>query len=327
VKKKDGRPPRSLAAWRALQAQAELEVRFPAVTVLIDTIAGNADPDHVKLALANAIDSVKAARGRSRETLATSASATDRQLHAAAEVERFVQDRHTLEQLAAVVTAELKIATADLAGAESRLRHAMLQSDPVDGYEHTLVKKLRAAGVTDRLAREINADHIVRIKDALDGALSVSAPKPRSARQKAEVVLAWAADNPWTSVMAKTENYRFDQRPMTPGAVDVAAMRQCGLPPHTDMAAFGDPHLVGQFEAASDARAKARTCWDVCKKWIADNIVEDIHSQGVALMRQRAWTFLFGIHHGFAHEIAKFDRVTFPSPSTPDEYVVAHRRS
>ncbi|MCE7797361.1 hypothetical protein LWE61_12425 [Sphingobium sufflavum] len=326
TKKKDGRPPRCLSAWRTLQAQGELVARFPAVTMLIDTLAGNFDADHVDTALANAIDSVKAAGGRSREALAACASVEERQLHAAAEVERIAQDRHALAKLAATVSAELDSATADLADAEIRLRRAMLEGNPADRYERDLVRKLRAAGVTDRLAREFNPAHVTRIKEALDGAPAPRAPRPRPMRRKADVALAWSADNRWGSVLeAAAEHYRFDRRPITSGAVDVNALRQCGLPPDTDLAAFGDPHLIGRFEAAPDARARARACWDICAKWIAENIVDDVGS-GVAIMRERAWTFLFGVQHGFAHQIKKLDRVTFPSPWTLNEYVVAQPR-
>lgn len=326
MKKKDGRPPRSLSAWRALQAQGELEARFPKVAMLIDTLAGNVDPDHVKIALTSAIKSVKAARSRSREELASNASIEQRQLHAAAEVERISQDCRALKKLAATVTAELDSATADLAHAETLLRSIMLKGGSVDGYERTITNKLRAAGLTERLAREINADHVLRLKEALDGAPVADTAKTRPMRQKAEVALAWTANNPWAAALAKAEHYRFDRRPMTSGAVDITALLQCGLPPHTDLAAFGDPHLIGQFEAAPDARAKARTCWKVCAKWIADNIVDDLSSSGVAVMRQQAWTFLFGVQHDFAHEIRTLHRVRFPSPWEPDKYVVAQLR-
>ena len=326
MKKKDGRPPRSLSAWRALQAQGELEVRFPEVAMLIDTLAGNVDPDHVEAALADAIGSLKVARGRSRERLSATASVEERQLHAAADVERLAQDRHALEMLTAAVTAEFRSATADLADAETRLRRIMLESDPVDRYERIIARKLRAAGVTDRIARQINAGHVTRIKEALDGAPAVSAPRSRPARRNAEVALVWTADNPWAAVLAKAGHYRFDRRPMTTGAADVIALRQCGLPPDADLTTFGDPHLVGRFEAASDARARARTCWDVCEKWIADTIVADIGSSGIAVMRERAWTFLFGVRYDFAHEIRKLDRVMFPSPWASDEYVIAQLR-
>lgn len=326
MKKKDGRPPRSLSAWRALQARGELEARFPKVALLVDTLAGNVDTDHVATALAEAIDSLKTARSRSREGLSATASVDERRLNAAADVERLAQDRHALKQLAAAAEAELASATADLADAETRLRSAIFERDPVDRYERVIANKLRAAGVTDKVAREINAGQVLRIKEALGGAPLSSAPRPRPARRKAEAALAWTADNPWLSVLASVEHYRLDRRPMTSGAVDVAALRQCGLPPDTDLATFGDPHMVGRFEAATDARAKARTCWDVCAKWIADNIVDDVGANGVAVMRERAWTFLFGVRHGFAHEIRKFDRVMFPSPWGPNEYVVAQLR-
>lgn len=326
MKDKDGRPPRSLSAWRSLQARGELETRFPEVAMLIDTLAGNVDPDHVETALDNAVASLRIARARSRERLSTTASIDERQLHAAADVERIAQDRHALEKLAAAVKAELDVATADLAEAETRLRSAMLQHDPIDRSERVIAKKLRAAGVTDKVARAINADHVIRMKEALDGAPSADAPKSRPARRKAEVALAWTADNPWVAILATAEHYRLDRRPMTSGAVDVSSLRECGLPPHADLTAFGDPHLVGRFDAAPNARAKARTCWSVCEKWIADNIAEAVHSGSVAVMRERAWTFLFGVQHGFAHEIRKLDRVTFPSPWAPNEYVVAQLR-
>lgn len=326
MKKKDGRPPRSLSAWRALQARGELEARFPEVALLVDTLAGNVDPDHVATALDEAIDSLKTARSRSREGLSATASVDERRLHAAADVERLAQDRHALERLAAAVKAELDGATAELADAETRLRRVMLERDPVDRHELAIARKLRAAGLTDRVAREINADHVTRIKEAVDGAPAVGASHPRPARRKAEVALAWTADNPWASMSKTIEHYRIDRRPMTTGAVDVAALRQCGLPPGTDLTVFGDPHLVGQFEAAPDARAKARTCWDICEKWIADNILDDVGSSHVAIMRERAWTFLFGVRYGFAHEIRKLDRVMFPSPWARDEYVVAQLR-
>lgn len=326
MKKKDGRPPRSLSAWRALQARGELDTRFPEVSMLIDTLAGNVDSDHVETALAEAIASLKVARGRSRETLPATASTEERQLHAAADVERIAQDCHTLKKLAVAVEAELSAATADLAYAETRLRSALIARDPINRYEQVIAKKLRAAGITDKVAREINASHVLRIKDALEGAPLSGAPTPRPTRRKAEVVLAWAIANPWASVLASVEHYRLDRRPTTSCAVDVAALRQCGLPPDTDLATFGDPHLVGRFEAATDARAKARTCWDVCAKWIADNIIDDVDAAGAAAMRERAWTFLFGVRHGFAHEIRKFDRVMFPSPWGFNEYVVAQLR-
>lgn len=326
MKKKDGRPPRSLSAWRALQARGELEARFPDVAMLIDTLVENVDPDHVETALADAIGSLKTARGRSRESLPVPASVDERRLHAAADVERLAQDRHALERLAVAVKAELDGVTADLADAEARFRHAMLERDPVDRHELAIARKLRAAGLTDRVAREFNADQVTRMKTALEGGPVVDTCAPRPARRKAEVALAWTADNAWASMSTTIEHYRLDRRPMTTGAVDIAALRRCGLPPDTDLAAFGAPHLVGRFEAAPDARAKARTCWDICEKWIADNIVDDVGFGGVAIMRERAWTFLFGVRYGFAHEIRKLDRVMFPSPWGSNEYVVAQLR-
>ncbi|EQB15036.1 hypothetical protein L288_00465 [Sphingobium quisquiliarum P25] len=326
MKKKSGRPPRSLSAWRALQAQGELEARFPEVAMLIDTLAGNVDPDHVKIALSGAIKSVKAARSRSHEELPTNASIEQRQLHAAAEVERIAQDCCVLKKLAAAVMAELDSATADLAHAETLLTSIMLKGGSVDGYERTIANKLRAAGLTERLARESNAGHVLRIKEALDGAPVADTAQAHPMRQKAEVALAWTANNPWIAVLAKAEHYRFDRRPMTSGAVDVTALLQCGLPPHTDLAMFGDPHLVGCFEAAPDALTTARTCWEVCAKWVYDNIVDDLSSSGVANLRRRAWTLLFGVQYDFAHEIEELHRVNLPSPWKPNEYVVAQLR-
>ena len=322
MKKKDGRPPRSIAAWRSLHARRELE-RFPEVLALIEALEQDIDPAHIEVAVANALVSLKVSRRRGRGSLLGNATVEQRQLHAADEVERLSQDRHALALLAAAVNAELQTATSELERAETVLRTVVYEREPVDRYERDVALKLRAAGLTIKAARTMNAAQVIRIRDAMDGVDEdgFALPQP-SPRLQAKAVLVWRHDNPWSTMSKEVEGYRLKQHPMTE-TVDAAVLREAGLPPAAYLKEFGDPFLMGAFDAAIDANAKARASWDICAKWIADNIIEDFGSQDVATLRERAWTFLFGIKYGFAHKVSSLARVRFVSPWQPDHFVEA----
>lgn len=327
MKERDGRPPRSLAAWRALEAREELEARFPAVAALVDMLAvQNVDPGQVDAALADALVDVAAARSRTREELSEKPSVAERQLHWAAEVERLSQDREALAALDAAAAAELKTVSAQLAMAEVQLRRAVLEGDQVNGFERALVGKLRAAGVTDIHARTMGVDQVILVRDFINGTLpSNFRGRFRLAREKEKVALAWSADNPWIELLAETPTFRLTDHAMPAISADNRGIRKCGLPPFSNLDEFGYDPLFHRFEAANNPRLQRKTCWDICEKWIAQHIIEHPAAANVAVTREEAWSFLFGIRYGFAHELEGFDGVRLPSPWSPDRYVIANR--
>ena len=241
MKERDGRPPRSLAAWRALEAREELEARFPAVASLVDMLAvQNVDPGQVDTALAEALANVAAARSRTREELSEKPSAAERQLHWAAEVERLSQDREALAALDAAAAAELKTVSAQLAKAEMQLRRAVLDGDQVNGFERALVGKLRAAGVTDIHARTMGVDQVNLVRDFINGTLPSNFRGPfQLARKKEEDALAWSADNPWITLLTDTPGFRLKPYPMPLSSADKHGLRRCGLPPFGNLEEFG----------------------------------------------------------------------------------------
>ena len=327
MKERDGRPPRSLAAWRALEAREELEARFPAVVALVDMLAArNVDPRHVEAALGEALADITTGRNRSRRDLPKNPSAAERQLHAAAEVERLSQDRQALATLDAAITAELKMVSLQLEEAERQLRLAVLAGDPADRFERALVGKLRAAGVTDIHARTMGVDQVNLVRDFINDTLpSQFRGRFQFAREKEEDALAWNADNPWIKLLADTPGFRLKPYPMPPSSADKYGLRRCGLPPFGTLKEFGYEPLFRRFEAANTPRLQRKTCWDVCEKWIAQHIIGHPGPENVAATREDAWSFLFGVRYGFAHEVEGFDGVPFPSPWSPDEYLIANR--
>lgn len=327
MRERDGRPPRSLAAWRAIEAREELEARFPSVVALIDMLAvQNVDPGHVDAALAEALAAVTEGRNRTREELPKDPSAAQRQLHAAAEVERLSQDHQALAALDTAVAAELKAVSSQLAKAEVQLRRSVLEGDPADRFERVLVGKLRAAGVTDVHARTMGVDQVTLIRDFINGSLpSNFRGRFKLARKKEEVALVWRVDNGWIKLLDDTPHFRFNRHPMPVPSADTRGLRRCGLPPFSNLEEFGYEPLFRRFEAANTPGLQRKACWDVCEKWIAQHIIEHPSPENVAATRERAWTFLFGVRYGFAHEVKDFDSIPFPSPSSPDEYVVANR--
>jgi hypothetical protein len=327
MKERDGRPLRSLAAWRAIEAREELEARFPSVVALIDMLAvQNVDPRHVDAALAEALAEVTAGRNRTRGELLEKSSAAERQLHAAAAVERLSQDHQALAALDAAVAAELKAVSSQLAKAEMQLRRAVLEGDPVNRFERALVGKLRAAGVTDIHARTMGVDQVNLVRDFINGTLpSNFRGQFQLARQNEEVALAWSADNPWIELLADTPGFRLNRHTMPVPSADIRGLRRCGLPPFRNLEESGYEPLFRRFEAANTPRLQRKACWDVCEKWIAQHIIEHPGPENVAVTREEAWSFLFGVRYGFAHEVEGFDGVPFPSPWSPDEYIVATR--
>lgn len=165
---------------------------------------------------------------------------------------------------------------------------------------------------------------IILIRDFLSGDLPAATRAPyRLSRERAEVALAWKPDNPWAAILDDETQFRFKRNPMATALADRDQLQRCGLPPFSDLEEFGYPSLFHRFEAAKGAGSKAKTCWDLCAKWIADNIVHDPSSHNVVIMRERAWSLLFGIRYGFAHEVKTLARVRLPSPWSPQEYVLA----
>lgn len=323
---KFGRPPSSLTAWRTLHAREELEARFPAVVRLLDMLAlQNVDPEHVRAAIAEALANVTAGLNRTREDLPDKASAAERQLHAAAEVERLAQDRETLAALNISVDAALKTTALELAKAETHLCQVMLEREPVNLYERAFVEKLRAAGLTDKHARTTSPEQILRIQEIFSSDVSVSPTQsPRPSRKRVEVALAWRPNNAWCNLSRNPRHYRLLERDITKR--DMPLFRQCGLPPFADLAQFGYPELFGAFEATKMPRDMAKACWRICRKWVGDHIVDDIESQNVSKMREWAWSFLFGVKYGFAHEVGTLKSGQLPSPWNSDKYVWAERR-
>lgn len=327
MKERDGRPPRSLAAWRAIEAREELDARFPSVSALVDMLAvQNVDPGHVDAALAEALAEVTAGRNRTRGELPEKSAAAERQLHWAAEVERLLQDRQALAALDAAIAAELATVSSQLAEAEVQLRRAVLEGDPVNRFEQALVGKLRAAGVTDIHARTMGVDQVNLVSDFINGTLpSNFRGRFKLAREKEEVALAWRADNAWIKLLDNTADFRLNYHPMPVPSADTRGLRRCGLPPFSNLEEFGYEPLFRRFEAANTPGLQRKACWDLCEKWIAQHIIEHPSPENVAATRERAWTFLFGVRYGFAYEVKDFDSVPVPSPSSPDEYVVANR--
>lgn len=322
MKEKDGRPPRSLEAWRSLHAMDELERRFPEVIAFIEVLGTqNVDPKHVNATLNHALDGVKAGHNRTRENLPDKPTLAERWLHAASEVERLNQDREALAALAATVNAELAAVSALLATAETRLCEVALQREPIDQHVQAVVKKLVAAGLTAKTSRGIGAGQVSQIKAILNADEPASSPTPtKFHRQTAEVALAWKADNPWTTILRDVPGYRIKPRP----DADIAVVRRCGLPPVSDLEDFGYPALFGAFEAATDPNAKDRACRRLCAKWVADHIASDFGPK-VDDMRQRVWAFLFGVRYGYARDVNELARVAPPSPWKKDEQLLAER--
>lgn len=327
MKERDGRPPRSLAAWRALEAHEELEARFPAVVALADMFATrNVDPENIAAALAEALAEVTKGRNRTRSELPRKPSAAERQLYAATEVERLSQDRQALVALNAAITAKLKMVSLQLKEAKEELHLAALADDPADRFERELVGKLRAAGVTDIHARTMGVDQVCLVRDFINGTLpSRFRGRFQLAREREEDALAWSADNPWTKLLADTPGFRLKSYPMPPSTADQHGLRRCGLPPFGSLEEFGYEPLFRRFEAANTPRFQRKTCWDVCEKWIAQHIIEHPGPDEVAATREEAWSFLFGVRYGFAYEVVGFDGVPLPSPWSPDEYLIANR--
>lgn len=324
---KEGRPPASIAAWRSLHARDRIERRYPSVAALIDMLAME------RVDLATVISAVEAAktelregRYREHEDLLPNASLDEQRLHTAGEFERLSQDRWALADLGTTIANELAAIQAKLDDSERRLLRLSLEREPVDGYIHTARPKLAAAGLTATTARSIGPDRIMAIRTALSPNTPVKTPPPAPVtRRKAEDALAWRLDNPWGTFLSGVKGYDFRPQPTGSGGTDVASLRRCGLPPHLDLADFGYPFLMGAVGSAKEPVALQKACWAVCSRWINDHITDTLGSN-IEVMRERAWSFLFGLRYGYADAFDRYNRVNLPSPWQKDEQIIAFRR-
>ena len=325
---KEGRPPARIAAWRSLHARDAMERRYPAVVALIDMLAlENVDVAVVTAAVEQAKAQLHEGRHRHRGELSANVTLDERRLHTAEEIERLAEDQRALSDVKAVIDAELATVQAELDAAEARLLRQSLEREPVDGYVHAVRPKLAAAGLNALVARTLNADRINAIRDALAGQPPAK-PKPSRPviRRRAEDALAWTPDNPWAEFLTTVKDYDFRPQPRGGGGIDVASLRRCGLPPHLDLGAFGYPYLMGAVGSAKEPAAMEKACWHVCREWLNDNIAGSMEPS-IEAMRQRAWSFLFGLDHGYAGKLERYRRVNLPSPWKKDEQIIATRRS
>ena len=145
-------------------------------------------------------------------------------------------------------------------------------------------------------------------------------------RRRAEEALAWTPDNPWAEFLKSVKDYDFRPQPRGGGGIDVASLRRCGLPPHLDLGAFGYPYLMGAVGSAKEPAAMEKACWNVCREWLNDNVAGSM-KPSIEVMRQRAWSLLFGLRHGYAAKLERYSRVILPSPWKKDEQINAVRRT
>lgn len=324
---KEGRPPASIAAWRSLHARDKIERRYPAVAGLIDILAlQNVDMGAVTSAVEEAKAELRQGRYRQQDDLLPTATLDERRLHTAGQIERLAQDQRALSDLSTAIDAELATVQAMLDDADRRLLRESLEREPVDAYFYTARPKLAAAGLTASMARRMGPDRIT----ALRAVMSADTPMKRAqakpvTRRKAEDVLVWRPDNPWMTFLSDVKGYDFRSQPAGSGGTDVASLRRCGLPPYLDLADFGYPFLMGAVVSAKEPAALEKACWAVCREWISDNIADTMGSN-IEVMRERAWSFLFGLRYGYADAFDRYSRVNVPSPWKKDEQIVVVRR-
>ena len=329
AKSKDGRPPRSISAWRSLHARNEMEQHFPALVRLIDALAvGNPDGDTIAQMQKDALSEIRCGDGRTRYEPSTKSVLNERRLAAATKVERLSQDRTILDAVRNAVDAELASIAADLHEAESTLKDEVYARDSEDSYLYAAKDKLLAAGVTAANLKKLDAAKIAQIREIVSG--PVAAPLKSKARptirRPPEKALAWTAEGAWANVLPKSHpTFVYTTRPMQ--GHEATIMRRCGLPPFATLAEFGYPHLTGAFASAIDPSAKNAAAWEICKAWLRDHVDDGLHSHEVTNTRERAWKFFFGVAYNFADEVKELSMLKIPSPWTEDRYLLVRRQT
>lgn len=328
AKSKDGRPPRSIAAWRSLHARDEMERHFPALVRLIDALAvGNPDRRTIEQMRKDALSEIKGGDGRIRYVPPVKAVSNERRLAAATELERLSQDRGILEAVRNAVDAELAAIDTDIKRTELALEVAVCARASEDRYLYAVKDKLLAAGITAANLKGLDATKIERIREIVSGATSPSKSKaPPTIRRPPEIALAWETKGAWSTVLPKSHpEFDFTTRPMQ--GHDAIIMRRCGLPPFVSVAEFGYPHLAGAFTSAIDPSAKNAAIWEICRAWLRDHVDDGAHSHEVTNTRERAWKFLFSVAYNFAGDVKEFSILKIPSPWEGDRYILVRRRS
>lgn len=329
AKSKDGRPPRSISAWRSLHARNEMEQHFPALVRLIDALAvGNPDGDTIAQMQTDALSEIRGGDARTRYEPPTKPVLHERRLAAATEIERLSQDHTILDAVRNAVDAELAAIGTKICEAESKLKDEVYARDSEDSYLYAAKDKLLAAGVTAANFKKLDAAKIAQIRNIVSG--PVAAPLKSKARptirRPPEKALAWTAESAWADVLPKSHpTFVYTTRPMQ--GHEATIMRRCGLPPFATLAEFGYPHLTGAFASAIDPSAKNAAAWEICKAWLRDHVDDGLHSHEVTNTRERAWKFFFGVAYNFADEVKELSMLKIPSPWTEDRYLLVRRQT
>ncbi len=170
------------------------------------------------------------------------------------------------EIIAECVARMVDAAKHDTADVLLQLKRSITHQPAVSSYQHTLLEKLAAAGVTKHNAAQITVEE-------LEALLTKSGSRPRRTRSsaaaetpsKAERSIEFANDDapldrsPWRQfLLSEQKRYAITEKPLNSinNRATAVILDTIDYPPFISLEEYEQPELFAQFEAATYSREK-----------------------------------------------------------------------
>ncbi len=210
--------------------------------------------------------------------------------------------------------------------AKGELLVLAVQREPLDDYARDLVTKLKKAGLTRAKGGRPTSHMIEQIMSVLGENCSPKPAKSEGRRttersEKNDVSTTRNLPRPqniWSDFPQDLENYDLERVVVGPQSTGLEkVISAMDLPPFANLNEFYQNEKYHRFIESKDSIEREIAGWRICQDECGT----------LDSTYRRAWMFLLGVNHGFAHEVPSLKIVKFPSPWSENEFVIARLKA
>ncbi len=204
---------------------------------------------------------------------------------------------------------------------KQQLLHSVKGQPKVVSYQHKLLQKLAAAGITKHNASQISVS-------GLKTMLNEGSSPPISTTQVNEVIDNETVNySVWSDLLIKGQKqYSITAKPISliNNQAEAHDLVNGDYPPFTDLADYGQPELLEKFKAAKLPQDRKNLVYEICRLWFVETH-GDRKSSELWNKRKDTWPFLLALKYNFANDIPDMKEVNLPGPHPCREFFLAKR--
>lgn len=333
-KTKTGRPRKNEQAKQSLAHRATLERTCGRLGKLVDRII---DQDIDEGAIAKEIEDI------TLESADFEFTSTDREksistpeterLQLMAKLSELRKKQDGLEGVAERIALMLEETKHESADVQRQLKRSIDTRPPVASYQHLLLTKLAAAGITKQNASQILVSDLKALLGKSNRSKHVPAAKTSEAERHSAVTaeandIHHSRQPPWLAFLQDGQTrYLITERPLSflHSKTTINSLMSMDYPPHMDLEEYGQTELFEKFKLAKTPQEMRILIEKTCRAWIVEQRSERNASE-FWLPRKELWTFLLALKYDFAHEMPNTMVVRLPSSNPNETFIEAVRR-